>query len=46
MPKGPARIKMPDPATGGRSLEFVHPVDIGDEWKQTLCTDCHATSIK
>lgn len=29
-------------AAGGQSLEFRHPVDIGDEWKQTLCTDCHA----
>src|SRR5512135_306167 len=33
-------------AAGGASLEFVHPVDIGEDWKQTPCTDCHATSIK
>ncbi|MCX6235465.1 MAG: NapC/NirT family cytochrome c [Bacteroidetes bacterium] len=23
------------------SLEFKHPVDIGDEWKSTLCVECH-----
>jgi hypothetical protein len=22
-------------------LEFVHPVDIGDMWKETNCTECH-----
>ena len=22
-------------------VEFNHPVDIGDSWKTTLCTDCH-----
>lgn len=25
----------------GSSLEFRHPVDIGEEWKESLCTDCH-----
>jgi len=24
-----------------KSLEFVHPKDIGDEWKTTECTVCH-----
>jgi hypothetical protein len=23
-------------------VEYKHPVDIGDEWKQTNCSDCHA----
>jgi len=23
-------------------LEFRHPVDIGDDWKTTLCSDCHS----
>jgi nitrate/TMAO reductase-like tetraheme cytochrome c subunit len=23
------------------SLEFKHPVDIGEAWKEALCTDCH-----
>lgn len=23
-------------------LEFKHPVDIGDEWRTTLCSECHA----
>ena len=22
-------------------VEFQHPTDIGDAWKQGLCTDCH-----
>ncbi|GAB4134440.1 MAG: NapC/NirT family cytochrome c [Ignavibacteriales bacterium] len=22
-------------------LDFKHPIDIGDEWKTALCTDCH-----
>jgi hypothetical protein len=22
-------------------LEFVHPEDIGDEWKETRCDECH-----
>ena len=29
-------------ASGGQSLEFAHPVDIGQEWKETPCTDCHS----
>ncbi|NOX88587.1 MAG: cytochrome C [Calditrichaeota bacterium] len=28
-------------ATNGKSLEFRHPEDIGGEWKESLCTDCH-----
>ncbi|MBT7465263.1 MAG: cytochrome C [Bacteroidetes bacterium] len=23
------------------SLEFEHPVDIGEDWKEMLCSDCH-----
>ncbi|MEJ2049316.1 MAG: NapC/NirT family cytochrome c [Calditrichota bacterium] len=23
------------------ALEFKHPVDIGEAWKESLCTDCH-----
>jgi hypothetical protein len=23
------------------SIEFVHPEDIGDDWKESLCIDCH-----
>ena len=25
----------------GESLTFRHPVDIGDVWRETPCTDCH-----
>jgi hypothetical protein len=25
----------------GVSLEFEHPVDIGDTWREVLCSDCH-----
>jgi hypothetical protein len=25
----------------GNSLEFLHPADMGDDWKDGLCTDCH-----
>jgi len=25
----------------GQSLEFKHPVDIDEAWKESLCTDCH-----
>ncbi|MEI6677678.1 MAG: NapC/NirT family cytochrome c [Mariniphaga sp.] len=25
-----------------KPLEFKHPVDINDEWKKTLCSECHA----
>ncbi len=25
------------------SLEFLHPEDIGDEWRTTLCHECHST---
>jgi len=28
-------------AAFGQSLEFQHPVDIDDAWKEGLCTDCH-----
>jgi nitrate/TMAO reductase-like tetraheme cytochrome c subunit len=27
-----------------RSLEFRHPVDIGEAWKEGTCTDCHSSS--
>jgi hypothetical protein len=26
----------------GQALEFEHPEDIGDIWKETLCVDCHS----
>jgi hypothetical protein len=29
-------------ATGLASLEFEHPEDIGDEWRATLCAECHS----
>jgi formate-dependent nitrite reductase cytochrome c552 subunit len=25
----------------GEALEFKHPEDIGEMWKESLCTDCH-----
>ncbi len=25
----------------GESLEFVHPADVGEDWKEMMCTDCH-----
>lgn len=25
----------------GESLEFKHPIDIDQAWKESLCTDCH-----
>jgi hypothetical protein len=28
-------------ASFGQSLEFKHPVDIDEAWKETLCTECH-----
>ncbi len=28
-------------ASFGQSLEFRHPVDIDEAWKETLCTECH-----
>ncbi len=28
-------------ATLGQSLEFRHPEDIGEDWKELLCTECH-----
>ena len=30
-------------ATSFKGLEFRHPVDIGDEWKVTPCSECHKT---
>jgi hypothetical protein len=24
-----------------QSVEYVHPEDIGDEWKTTNCNECH-----
>ncbi|MFA8433336.1 MAG: NapC/NirT family cytochrome c [Marinifilaceae bacterium] len=29
-------------ALPGESLEFEHPVDIGTDWKEYSCVDCHA----
>ena len=23
-------------------VEYKHPVDIGDAWKETNCSDCHS----
>jgi hypothetical protein len=28
-------------AVVGEVLEFRHPVDIDEEWKEMMCTDCH-----
>ena len=28
-------------ALAGQSLEFKHPEDIGEEWKEMLCSECH-----
>lgn len=28
-------------ARAGQGLPFKHPVDIDEEWKTSLCTDCH-----
>ncbi|NVN95698.1 MAG: NapC/NirT family cytochrome c [Bacteroidetes bacterium] len=28
------------------TLEFMHPVDIGDAWKESNCMDCHAEMYK
>jgi len=25
------------------SLNFIHPVDVGDAWKESNCMDCHST---
>ncbi len=33
--------KNPETARLGQSLEFKHPVDIGQAWKEMVCTDCH-----
>ncbi|MFN8219290.1 MAG: NapC/NirT family cytochrome c [Fimbriimonadales bacterium] len=30
--------------TNRDGLEFKHPADIGDAWKETPCKDCHAAS--
>jgi hypothetical protein len=29
--------------TGDKSLEFKHPVDIGEAWKEMACADCHSS---
>ena len=29
-------------AAAGQPLPFVHPEDIGDGWKESACSDCHA----
>ena len=36
--QGPG-TELPSITSGG--LEFEHPEDIGDEWKETPCSDCH-----
>ena len=28
-------------ALSDQSLEFIHPVDIGEAWKEYTCTECH-----
>jgi hypothetical protein len=28
-------------AMAGLGLDFKHPVDIDEEWRESLCTDCH-----
>lgn len=28
-----------------RGLEFKHPEDIGDDWKQAFCNDCHTGGL-
>jgi len=28
-------------AEAGKALEFKHPTDIEEEWKESLCVDCH-----
>lgn len=28
-------------AAANESLEFIHPVDIGEAWKEYSCTECH-----
>jgi hypothetical protein len=25
-------------------LQYQHPVDVGDAWKESSCSDCHGTS--
>jgi len=32
------RMQLADTAEG---LEFVHPIDIGEEWRETGCYECH-----
>ncbi len=32
----------PEYALVGQALEFKHPEDIGDVWKESLCADCHS----
>ena len=38
--QGP-RGKEMEAARFGKSLSFRHPVDIGNAWQETPCTDCH-----
>ena len=37
--RGESRLISPD------GLEFEHPVDIGDLWKQAPCTTCHTGAL-
>lgn len=38
--QGPAGTEDAAPFNG--SLDFVHPLDIGDDWKYMNCSDCHS----
>ncbi len=29
-------------STGSSGLAFQHPTDIGDAWKESMCSDCHS----
>lgn len=29
-----------------KGVEYRHPVDIGDAWKETNCSDCHSPSVE
>jgi hypothetical protein len=30
-------------SSSDKSLEFQHPVDIGEAWKEGNCSECHST---
>jgi hypothetical protein len=29
-------------SSAGESLEFKHPTDIDQAWKESMCVDCHS----